>query len=268
MAKRNGMRSFLAGLCALGAGAVNQARAGWDVGADINLGIESLNVTSPQAGQSITVSGYTGTGMNGNPRTYTLNVPRKNRFNMFSFGITPYIQYVSEDESFARDFKLGVEFAGRYNTDSSTREGDETFFYADITDNNWSPWPNAAVIGELSQQNLGVLEKPVTGFKEKDTLARLSLIARLDKYNIRNRATTARVPYGSEWYGTYQNTITSSQDLGEEDGLMMSAGIRGTFEGKMARFFGFSISLELLHGLPFGDVYPGLSGRLNAGYKF
>ena len=267
-------RSILAGLALLSAGALSPAKAAWDVGVDLNLGMETLKVKSPRAGESITVSGYTGTGRSGPASSYTLNMPSEANFNSFAVGLTPYVRFRSDDESFSRDFKLGVELSGdRVNTRPSTREGDNTYFYTSQSHNNWGSWPNAAVIGELTQRNIFVLEKPFAGFKQETKsndieTAHWAFVGRLDQYNIKNRATTARVPYGSEWYGTYQNTITSSQDIGEKSGLMASMGLKGVLEGRMTKWWGFSISLEVLHGLPIGDVYPGLSGRLNVGYKF
>lgn len=270
--KTRRLTQFLAiALASLG---LSSSRAGFDVGVDFNLGADGIAVASPNGGGQVNVSGYTGTGRSGPATDYTLDVPKDKTFYSGLIGITPFVGYTSEDESIAKDFKIGIELGSRWNLSPATREGDNTYFYASKTDNGWGEWPNAAVIAEIKRSNLIFLEKPFMGYKEKDIdggfkeQARLSLIARLDEINIKNKATTASVPYGGGWYGSYQSTITSSRDLGEKNVIVPSLGIRGSFEGKVSNWFNLGGFLEVSCGLPVGDVKVMPSLRCGAIYKF
>jgi hypothetical protein len=246
---------------------------GWNFGVDIPLGVETLIVDSPNSGNPVTVSGYTGTGSGswpGQPKTtYTLNPPKNKLFSELMIGIRPFIGYTSpKKDDFSKDFKIGIEFTGRVNANPDTREREDIYYFESISDNGWGEWPNAALITKIKQQNIFFLEKPVIGFKDDRENGNIALTARLDHFQLEDRATTASVPYGGGWYGSYESTITSSKDLGTRNAVALSLGLKASIEGKFGDFFGFGGFAELSMGVPIGEIWPGPSFRIGATYKF
>ncbi len=246
---------------------------GWNFGVDIPLGIETLIANSPNSGNPVTVSGYTGTGSGswpGQPKTtYTLNPPKSKTFSNFMLGIKPFVSYTSpEKDDFSKDFKLGIEFAVRNNTQPDTREGEDIYYYTSITDNGWGEWPNAAIITKIRPTNIFVLEKPLIGFKDSRENGNIALTARVDHFKLEDQATTASVPYGGGWYGSYESTITSSKDLGTRSAVSLSLGLKASMDVELGDFFHLGGFAEVSMGVPIGEVWPGPSFRLGAIYKF